>query len=80
MLLLVMNLRVLSERHAKCNTDIFRHVPGVQPRMMPHEYDAVEKLLLSHPEFLQALLKRGIKDPTLVKAGKISEPSVTDQT
>lgn len=46
-----------------------RHVPGVQPRMMPHEYDAVEKLLLNHPEFLSALAKRGISDPTLVKAG-----------
>lgn len=52
-----------------------KHIPNVQPRMMPHEYvlrldlncsltfrfDAVEKLLSTHPGFLEALKKRGIQ-------------------
>lgn len=38
-----------------------KHIPNVQPRMMPHEFDAVEKLLSTHPGFLEALKKRGIQ-------------------
>jgi len=56
-----------------------KHVPGVQPRMMPHEYDAVEKLLLNHPEFLAALEKRGITDPSLVKADPWSVGYFTEE-
>jgi len=45
-----------------------KHIPGVQPRLMPHEFDAIEKLLSNHQGFQEALKKRGITDPSKVKA------------
>jgi len=56
-----------------------KHIPDVQPRIMPHEYYAVEKLLLENPEFLKALEKRGITNPTLVKADPWSVGYFTEE-
>jgi primary-amine oxidase len=39
---------------------------GLQPAMVPEEYTQVEELMLAHPDFLAALKRRGIDDPSLV--------------
>eukprot|EP01127_Copromyxa_protea_P001186 TRINITY_DN1119_c0_g1_i1.p1 TRINITY_DN1119_c0_g1~~TRINITY_DN1119_c0_g1_i1.p1 ORF type:complete len:657 (-),score=110.91 TRINITY_DN1119_c0_g1_i1:167-2137(-) len=56
-----------------------KHIPDVQPRIMPHEYYAVEKLLLENTDFLRALEKRGITDATLVKADPWSVGYFTEE-
>jgi primary-amine oxidase len=45
-----------------------KHVPGVQPRLMPHEYILMEQLVRRHPDVVEALKKRGITDVEKVKA------------
>ena len=44
----------------------WRHVPGVQPRIMLDEFFECEAAVRADPEFLAALAKRGITDPSLV--------------
>ena len=41
-------------------------VPGVQPRLMAEEFAECEEMLRGHPEFLAALARRGITDPSLL--------------
>jgi primary-amine oxidase len=45
-----------------------KHLPGVQPRLMPHEYILMEQLVRRHPDVIEALKKRGITDLEKVKA------------
>jgi primary-amine oxidase len=40
--------------------------PGVQPALLPEEYLECERLIKAHPEFAQALRRRGIDDLELV--------------
>ncbi|HWF55491.1 MAG TPA: primary-amine oxidase [Solirubrobacteraceae bacterium] len=42
------------------------HLPGVQPRIMAEEFVECEEMLKRHPEYLAALAKRGITDPSLL--------------
>ncbi len=44
----------------------WRHVPGVQPRIMFEEFVECENTVRSNPEFQAALRKRGITDPDLI--------------
>ncbi len=44
----------------------WRHVPGVQPRIMLDEFYECEAAVRADPGFLAALAKRGITDPSLV--------------
>ena len=44
----------------------WRHVPGVQPRVMFDEFVECEAMVRANPEFLAAIAKRGISDPGLV--------------
>jgi primary-amine oxidase len=44
----------------------WQHIPGVQPSIMPDELAECETLLKSHPDFQEALRKRGITDMELV--------------
>jgi primary-amine oxidase len=44
----------------------WRHLPGVQPRIMAEEFIECEELLKRCPEYLEALAKRGITDPDLL--------------
>jgi primary-amine oxidase len=44
----------------------WRHLPGVQPRIMAEEFVECEELLKRCPEYLEALAKRGITDPDLL--------------
>ena len=44
----------------------WRHVPGVQPRIMYEEFVECEATVQSSPEFRAALEKRGITDPDLI--------------
>ncbi len=44
----------------------WQHVPGVQPRIMLDEFFECEAAVRADPEFLAALAKRGITDPSLV--------------
>jgi primary-amine oxidase len=44
----------------------WRHIPGVQPRIMEEEFVGCEEMLKCHPEYLAALAKRGITDPDLL--------------
>src|SRR5947209_1755430 len=44
----------------------WRHVPGVQPSIMPDEFFECEQMLKSNPEFQAALRKRGITNMDLV--------------
>ena len=44
----------------------WRHVPGVQPRIMLDEFFECEAAVRADPEFLAALARRGITDPSLV--------------
>jgi primary-amine oxidase len=43
----------------------WREVPGVQPPITFEEFFACEKLVRSHPAWLEAVRKRGVKDPEL---------------
>ena len=40
----------------------WRHIPGVQPRMMGEEREEVARLIKSHPDYIEGLRKRGIED------------------
>ena len=44
----------------------WKHVPGVQPRIMFDEFSECEAAVRANPEFRAALRKRGISDPDLV--------------
>ena len=44
----------------------WRHVPGVQPRIMFEEFVECENTVRSNPGFQAALKKRGITDPDLI--------------
>ena len=44
----------------------WKHIPGVQPRIMFEEFAECEAAVKADPGFLQALEKRGISDPDLV--------------
>ena len=44
----------------------WKHVPGVQPRIMFEEFVECEAAVQSNPEFRAALEKRGITDPDLI--------------
>ena len=44
----------------------WKHVPGVQPRVMFDEFVECEALVRADPQFLAAIGKRGITDPSLV--------------
>ena len=44
----------------------WRHLPGIQPRIMAEEFVECEELLKRCPEYLEALAKRGITDPELL--------------
>ena len=44
----------------------WKHIPGVQPRIMFDEFSECEAAVRTNPEFLAALRKRGISDPDLV--------------
>ena len=44
----------------------WKHVPGVQPRVMFDEFMECEALVRANPEFLAAIGKRGVTDPSLV--------------
>ncbi len=44
----------------------WRHLPGVQPRIMAEEFVECEEMLKGHPEYLAALAQRGITDPDLL--------------
>ncbi|MDQ6778819.1 MAG: primary-amine oxidase [Actinomycetota bacterium] len=44
----------------------WRHIPGVQPRIMEEEFVECEEMLKGHPEYLAALSKRGITNPDLL--------------
>ena len=44
----------------------WKHVPGVQPRVMFDEFSECEAAVRANPEFQAALKKRGITDPSLV--------------
>ncbi len=41
-------------------------IPGVQPRVMLEEFVECEEMLKANPEFLAALARRGITDPSLL--------------
>lgn len=41
-------------------------IPDVRPGFILDEFDEVEKLVISDPDYQAALLKRGVKDPSLV--------------
>ncbi|MGI9319048.1 MAG: primary-amine oxidase, partial [bacterium] len=44
----------------------WRHLEGVQARIVPDEFEMACALARKHPEFIQALKKRGIDDPSIV--------------
>ena len=44
----------------------WEHIPGVQPRVMFDEFLECEAMVRANPEFLAAIAKRGITDPSLV--------------
>ena len=44
----------------------WKHVPGVQPRVMFDEFSECEAAVRANPEFQVAIKKRGITDPSLV--------------
>ena len=44
----------------------WKHVPGVQPRVMFDEFSECEAAVRANPEFQAAIKKRGITDPSLV--------------
>jgi primary-amine oxidase len=44
----------------------WRHIPGVQPRIMMEEFIECEEMVKRCPEYLAALAKRGITDPDLL--------------
>ena len=44
----------------------WKHVPGVQPRIMFDEFSECEAVVKANPDFRAALEKRGISDPGLV--------------
>jgi Cu2+-containing amine oxidase len=44
----------------------WRHVPGVQPRVMLDEFSECEAAVKANPDFRAAIRKRGITDPDLV--------------
>ena len=44
----------------------WEHVPGVQPRVMYEEFVECEAMVRADPQFLAAIGKRGITDPSLV--------------
>ena len=44
----------------------WKHVPGVQPRVMFDEFVECEAMVRANPQFLAAIGKRGITDPSLV--------------
>jgi primary-amine oxidase len=44
----------------------WRHVPGVQPRILAEEFVECEAMLKRNPEYLAALARRGITDPELL--------------
>ena len=45
---------------------LWKHVPGVQPRVMFDEFSECEAAVRANPEFQAAIKKRGIIDPSLV--------------
>ncbi len=42
------------------------HIPGVQPSFLMEEYFELEETVKKHPDFIAAVKKRGIEDPSLV--------------
>lgn len=42
------------------------HIPGVQPSFLLEEYSELEETVKKHPDFIAAIRKRGIEDPSLV--------------
>ena len=46
--------------------DSWKHLEGVQARIVPDEFDMACRLAREHPEFVQALKERGIEDPERV--------------
>ena len=44
----------------------WKHIPGVQPRVMFDEFAECEAVVKANPEFQAAIRKRGITDPSLV--------------
>jgi primary-amine oxidase len=46
--------------------ETFRVLEGLQPAMVPEEYTEIEQLMLTHPDFVAALERRGIVDHSLV--------------
>ena len=44
----------------------WKHIPGVQPRVMFDEFVECEAMVRADPQFLAAIGKRGITDPSLV--------------
>ncbi|MGC9933823.1 primary-amine oxidase [Priestia aryabhattai] len=45
---------------------LWEHIPGVQPGFMLDEFEECEQVVKNNPEYQEALLKRGVKDPDLV--------------
>lgn len=44
----------------------WRHLEGVQARIVPDEFEMACNLARNHPEFVQALKQRGVSDPSKV--------------
>lgn len=44
----------------------YEYIEGVQPNIMFEEFEECEKVVKAHPEFLEALKKRGFDNPDLV--------------
>ena len=51
----------------------WRHVPGVQTRMLTQEVEELSRMVKSHPEYIEALKKRGIEDLDKVQVGWFSQ-------
>lgn len=57
----------------------WQHIPGVQPSVMLDEFFECEQLLKKHPDFQEALRKRGITDLDLVMVDPWSAGNYGDE-
>ena len=50
----------------------YRELDGVEPQMTVEEFEAIEAAVRAHPDFVAALRRRGIEDPSTVDVDPVS--------